>query len=58
MCPTNPIPFHGYKAITISTIVDDTRYSAGYFGGYKAITISTIVDLIRYSAGYFGAIKP
>ena len=32
----------GYKAITISTIVD--IYIFTYARGYKAITISTIVD--------------
>ena len=37
----------GYKAITISTIVDAKYINTNTVIGYKAITISTIVDIKR-----------
>ena len=36
----------GYKAITISTIVDPNFQRQHQLNGYKAITISTIVDWV------------
>ena len=48
----------GYKAITISTIVDEIRRLLSYCSGYKAITISTIVDFLMTKVGSKVAIKP
>ena len=47
----------GYKAITISTIVDFMRWIIAR-AGYKAITISTIVDLNVPPDSPAPAIKP
>ena len=47
----------GYKAITISTIVDNSHY-LGVTVGYKAITISTIVDSNSVLINPSLAIKP
>ena len=47
----------GYKAITISTIVDSSVTSQPRVAGYKAITISTIVDWV-FDSPRGRAIKP
>ena len=47
----------GYKAITISTIVDRVLVMV-LETGYKAITISTIVDISGGKTCFASAIRP